>query len=93
MLELSNTIDWTPVTRHDSLRAYERRWGLLCHVKSEEEPSILYSKRVDHTQGVSERCIFQKAMATALATQGMPTFEVTPTQVVEFKNFRFIGSS
>jgi hypothetical protein len=27
------------------------------------------------------------------ATQGMPTFEVTPTKVMEFKNFQSTGSS
>jgi hypothetical protein len=43
--------------------------------------------------GVSERWVLQQAADAACATLGAPGFEVKPTQVMAFKNFRFAGAS
>jgi hypothetical protein len=37
--------------------------------------------------------VVQQAVYAACATLGAPAFEVTPTQVIAFKNFRFAGAS
>jgi hypothetical protein len=42
---------------------------------------------------VSEGWVLQQAVDAACATLGAPVFEVTPTQVMAFKNFRFAGAS
>jgi hypothetical protein len=42
---------------------------------------------------VSERYVLQQAVDAASATLGVPSFEVTPTQVMSFKNFLFVGAA
>jgi hypothetical protein len=37
--------------------------------------------------------VLQQAVDAASATLGVPSFEVTPTQVMLFKNFRFVGAA
>jgi hypothetical protein len=37
--------------------------------------------------------VLQQAVDAACVTLGAPGFEVTPTQVMAFKNFRFAGAS
>jgi hypothetical protein len=37
--------------------------------------------------------VLQQAIDAASATLGVPSFEVTPTQVMSFKNFRFVGAA
>jgi hypothetical protein len=42
---------------------------------------------------VSEHYVLQQAVGASCAVQNIPVFEVTPTQVMTFKNFRLVGSS
>jgi hypothetical protein len=66
---------------------------LLCQEAAAADPPALYHEWVAHPRGVSERWVFQQAVESACAALGDPRFDVTPTQVMAFKNFRFAGSS
>jgi hypothetical protein len=66
---------------------------LLCRATNDGDLPDLYHEWTAHPQVVSENWVFQQVVDAACATQGMPSFEVTPTQVMAFKNFRFAGSS
>jgi hypothetical protein len=66
---------------------------LLCRTDDDEDLPALYHEWAARPRGVSERWVVQKAVDTACATLGAPAFEVTPTQVMAFKNFRFAGAS
>jgi hypothetical protein len=66
---------------------------LLCRADDDEDLPALYHEWASRPRGVSECWVVQHAVDAACATLGAPAFEVTPTQVMAFKNFRFAGAS
>jgi hypothetical protein len=66
---------------------------LLCRADDDDDLPALYHERVARPRGVSERWVLQQAVDAACASLGAPAFEVTPTNVMAFKNFRFAGAS
>jgi hypothetical protein len=66
---------------------------LLCRAEDDADLPSVYHEWVARPPGVYERCVLQQAVDAACATLGAPGFEVTPTQVMAFKNFRFAGAS
>jgi hypothetical protein len=61
---------------------------LLCRDPYDDELPPLYHERAARPRGVSERYILQQGVDAAAAVLDLPSFEVTPTQVMAFKNFR-----
>jgi hypothetical protein len=68
---------------------------LLCRADDDDAdlPSVYHDWAARPWGGVSERRVLQQAVDAACAALGAPAFEVTPTQVMAFKNFRFAGAS
>jgi hypothetical protein len=70
---------------------------ILCRAANDEDEDedlpALYHEGAARPRGVSERWVVHQAVDAACATPGAPVFEVTPTQVMAFKNFRFAGVS
>jgi hypothetical protein len=66
---------------------------LLCGITNDNDLPALYHEWVARPRGLSERWVMQQSVDASFASQGIPPFEVTPTQVMAFKNFRFVGSS
>jgi hypothetical protein len=66
---------------------------LLCQVYDDEDLPPLYHEWSARTRGVSERWVLQQAAEAACAALSEPSFEVTPTQAMAFKIFRFAGSA
>jgi hypothetical protein len=66
---------------------------LLCRADDKEDLPALYHEWAARPRGLSERWVVQQAVDAACATLGAPPFEVTPTQVMAFENFRFAGAS
>jgi hypothetical protein len=65
----------------------------LCRAEDDADLPSVYHEWAARPRGVSERWVLQQAVDAACATLGAPGFEVTPTQVMAFKNFRFAGAS
>jgi hypothetical protein len=53
----------------------------------------VYHEWADRQRGVLERYTLQQSVDSAATILDVPSFEVTPTQVMAFKNFRYAGSS
>jgi hypothetical protein len=66
---------------------------IVCRLDNDESLPATYHEWAVRPHGVSERYVLQQAVNAASATLGVPSFEVTPTQVMSFKNFRFVGGS
>jgi hypothetical protein len=66
---------------------------LMYWVDNDESLPATYHEWDTHPRGVSERYVLQQAVDAASATLGVPSFEVTPTQVMSFNNFRFVGAA
>jgi hypothetical protein len=66
---------------------------LMCRVDNDEALPAAYHEWAARPRGVSERYVLQQAVDAASATLGVPAFEVTPTQVMSFNNFRFVGAA
>jgi hypothetical protein len=66
---------------------------LLCGVTNNDALPALYHEWAARPRGFSERWAMQQSVDASCASQGMPLFQITPTQVMTFKNFRFAGSS
>jgi hypothetical protein len=66
---------------------------LLCRADDDEDLPPVYHDWAARARGVSERWVLQQAVDSACATLGGAAFEVTPTQVMAFKNFRFSGAT
>jgi hypothetical protein len=66
---------------------------LLCRAPDDDELPPLYHEWAARLRGVSERYILQQGVDAAAAVLDVPSFEVTPTQVMAFKNFRYAGST
>jgi hypothetical protein len=62
---------------------------LLYHSGNDAELAAVYHAWGARSRGVSERWTMQQAIESACARQGIPSFEVTPTQVMAFKVFWF----
>jgi hypothetical protein len=62
-------------------------------VDNDESLPATYHEWAARPRGVSERYVLQQAVDASSATLGVPSFEVTPTQVTSFKNFRFVGAA
>jgi hypothetical protein len=90
--------NWEEARRHRTIReklgeAIVDRHLLLCGVSNDDALPALYHEWVAHPCELSERWVMQQAVDAYCASQGMPPFEVTPTHVMAFKNFRFAGIS
>jgi hypothetical protein len=66
---------------------------LLCRSPNNEDLPPIYHEWSARPRGVSERYTLQQSVDAAAATLDVPSFEVTPTQVMAFKKFRYAGSS
>jgi hypothetical protein len=65
----------------------------MCRAPDDDELPPLYHEWAARPRGVSERYILQQGVDAAAAVLDVPSFEVTPTQVMAFKNFRYAGST
>jgi hypothetical protein len=65
----------------------------MCRVDNNEFLPSTYHKWDARPRRVSERYVLQQAVDAASATLGVPSFEVTPTKVMSFNNFRFVGAA
>jgi hypothetical protein len=66
---------------------------LLYRAEDDADLPYVYHDWATRPRGVSERWVLQQAVDAACALLGAPGFEVTPTQVMAFNNFRFSGDS
>jgi hypothetical protein len=64
---------------------------LLYRAEDDADLPSIYHEWAARPRGVSARWVLQQAVDAACATLGAPGFEVTPTQVMAFKNFSFAG--
>jgi hypothetical protein len=65
---------------------------LLCRSPNDEDLPPIYHEWAARPRGVSERYTMQHSVDAAAATLDVPSFEVTPTQVMAFKKFRYAGN-
>jgi hypothetical protein len=66
---------------------------LLCRAPGDDELPPLYHEWAARPRGVSDLYILQQGVDAAAAVVDVPSFEVTPTQVMAFKSFRYAGST
>jgi hypothetical protein len=66
---------------------------LVCWVDDADYLPQVYQEWAARPRGVSERYTLQQSVDSAATILDVPSFEVTPTQAMAFKNFRFAGSS
>jgi hypothetical protein len=66
---------------------------LMCRVDNDESLPAAYHEWAARPRGVSERYVLHQAVDAASAILGVPSFEVKTTQVMPFKNFRFVGAA
>jgi hypothetical protein len=66
---------------------------LMCRVNNDDDLLQVYHEWAARPRGVSERYTLQQSIDSAATILDVPSFEVTPTQVMAFKNFRHAGSS
>jgi hypothetical protein len=66
---------------------------LMCRVNNDDDLPQVYHEWAARPHGVSERYTLQQSVDSAATILDIPSFEVTPTQAVAFKNFRYAGSS
>jgi hypothetical protein len=66
---------------------------LLCRAPNDADLPPVYHEWAARPRGVSERYTLQQIVDAAASALDVPSFEVTPTQVMAFKNFRYAGSS
>jgi hypothetical protein len=63
----------------------------MCHAPHDENLPPLYHERATCLPCVSEWYTLQQGVDAAAALLDVPSFEVTPTQVMAFENFRYAG--
>jgi hypothetical protein len=68
------------------------RMLLMCRVNHDDDLPQVYHEWAACPCGVSDRYILQQSFDLAAAILEVPSFEITPTQVMTFKNFRYAGS-
>jgi hypothetical protein len=66
---------------------------LLCRAPKDKDLPPVYHEWAARPGGVSERYTLQQSVDAAAAALDVPSFEVTPTQFMAFKDFRYAGSS
>jgi hypothetical protein len=66
---------------------------LMCRVNNDDDLPQVYHEWAARPRGVSERYTLQQSVDSATTILDVPSFEVTPTQVMAFKNLRYAGSS
>jgi hypothetical protein len=66
---------------------------LLCRAPNDEDLPPVYHEWAARPRGVSERYTLRQSVDAAAAALDVPSFEVTPTQVMAFKKFRYARSS
>jgi hypothetical protein len=66
---------------------------LICRLPNDEDFPPIYHEWAARPRGVSERYTLQHSVDAAAATLDVPSFEVTPTQVMAFKKIHYSGSS
>jgi hypothetical protein len=64
---------------------------LLCRAPDDDVLPTLYHEWAARPRGVSERYILQQGVDAAAAVLDVPSFKVTPTKVMVFKNLRYAG--
>jgi hypothetical protein len=84
---------WPKTVRGRMSDAITDRLLLLCQVSDDEDLPPVYHEWASRPRGVSERWVLQQAAEAACASLSEPHFEVTPTHVMAFKNFRFAPSA
>jgi hypothetical protein len=83
-----------PRTARDRLgEALTDRLLLMCRVNNDDDLPQLYHEWAARPHGVLERYTLQQNVNSAATILDVPSFEVNPTQVMAFKNFRYAGSS
>jgi hypothetical protein len=65
---------------------------MMCQETDDDNLWQVYHDWASRPRGLSEHRVFQQRMEAACATLGKPQLKVTPTQVVDFNNFRLAGS-
>jgi hypothetical protein len=65
----------------------------VCRVNDDNDLPQVYQEWAARPRGVSERYTLQQSVESAATILDVPSFEVTPTQAMAFKNFRYTGSS
>jgi hypothetical protein len=66
---------------------------LVCGVTNDDALPALYHELTARPRVFLERWVMQEYVDASCASQGIPPFEFTPTQVKDFNNFWFTGSS
>jgi hypothetical protein len=66
---------------------------LMCRAAHDDDLPRVYYEWVARPRGASERYVLHQSVDLAVTILELPSFEVTPTQVMTFKNFRYAGSS
>jgi hypothetical protein len=66
---------------------------LMCRVNDDSILLQVYHEWAARPRGVSERYTLQQSVDAAATILNVPSFEVTPTHVMAFKNVRYAGSS
>jgi hypothetical protein len=83
-----------PRTARDRLgESLTDRLLLMCRVDNENDLPQVYHEWATRPHGFSERYTLQQSVDSAATSLDVPSFEVTPTQVMDFKNFWYAGSS
>jgi hypothetical protein len=65
----------------------------MCRIDDDGDLPQVYHEWAACPHDVSERYTLQQSVNSAVTILDVPSFEVTPTQVMAFKNFRYAGSS
>jgi hypothetical protein len=81
----------TPIERLGD--ALTDRLLLLCRVNHDDDLPRVLHEWAARPCGVSEWYVLQQSVDLAAPILEVPSFEVTPTQVMAFKNFRYARSS
>jgi hypothetical protein len=66
---------------------------LICRVKNDDDLPQVYHEWANLPCGVPERYTLQQSLDSAATIRDVSSFEVNPTQVMAFKNFRYTGYS
>jgi hypothetical protein len=82
-----------PRTARERLgEAITYRLLFLCRATHDNDLPRVYHEWAARPRRVSERYVLHHSVDLAANILKLPSFEVTPTQVMSFKNFRYVGS-
>jgi hypothetical protein len=83
-----------PRTSRECLgNALTDRLLLMCRDGDDDDLPQVYHEWAARPRGVLEQYTLQQSVDSVATIINVPSFEVTPTQVMAFKNFRYTGSS